>query len=147
LTHYIPKAEHCFDLVVACDPPQMLGTRNGARMMMIPITGGTISGPRLHGEVMPGGADWAEAKDDGTAEVNARYSIRATDGTVIQVFNGGPVRHTPAADGSRPAILTTPRFIAPDGPHGWLNEGAYVGTIDADPANMGVVKIGIFKLA
>jgi hypothetical protein len=142
---YVPVAELAFSLEVTCDPPVMLGTRNGARMLMIPITGGTISGPRLTGEVMPGGADWAEIGADGMAHVNARYAIKASDGTIIQVFNEGRVKHDSAAP--QPAIaLTTPRFVAPEGPHDWLNHGAFVGTLLADPADMSGVKVSIFKL-
>lgn len=145
MSDHVPQAELVFKIEVLCDPPQMLGTRDGGRMLMIPITGGTVSGPKLNGEIIPGGADWAVVYPS-HAQVEARYAIRAEDGTVIQVFNAGAV---PIGEqGERPALpLTTPRFIAPNGPHGWLNHGVFVGTLDANPANMGVVRIGVFKLA
>lgn len=146
MTRKAPTAEAVFELEVRCDPPVAVGARQGARMLMIPITGGTITGKRLTGEVMPGGADWAEVEADGTARVNACYAIKASDGTIIQVFNSGTVKPDRMAMTPQP-VLTSPRFIAPDGPHAWLNQGVFVGTLLADPANMGVVKIGIFMMA
>jgi Protein of unknown function (DUF3237) len=145
---YAPLAELAFELEVTCAPPTMIGEREGGRMMMIPITGGTINGPRLTGEVMQGGADWAEVFAD-KAVVNARYAIKASDGTIIQVFNSGTIKRDPGADPKAPPpiALTTPRFIAPEGQHDWLNDGVFVGTLLADPANMGTVKIGIYKMA
>jgi Protein of unknown function (DUF3237) len=144
MSEHIPQAELVFSIEAHCSTPEPLGARGGARMMMIPITGGTVSGPKLNGEIIPGGADWAVVYPS-HAQVEARYAIRAEDGTVIQVFNAGAV---PIGEqGERPALpLTTPRFIAPEGPHGWLNLGVFVATLDANPANMGVVRIGVFKL-
>ena len=61
---------------------------------MIPIVGGRVSGSRLTGEIMPGGGDWQTVRADGTTDVEARYLIRATDGTILSVVNSG-YRHGP----------------------------------------------------
>jgi hypothetical protein len=141
---HTPQAELAFRIEANCDPTQPLGERDGGRMLMIPITGGTVRGPLLTGEVLPGGADWAVIHAS-HAQVEARYAIRADDGTVIQVFNSGAVPF--AADGAPPAAaLTTPRFIAPEGPHQWLNHAVFVGTLIADPADMSMVRIGIYRI-
>lgn len=145
MTGHIPQAQPVFAIEALCEPPQMLGESGGGRMLMIPIIGGTVSGSALNGTVLSGGADWATVYPD-RAVVDARYAIRADDGTVIQVFNGGTVLI--GAGGERPGVaFTTPRFVAPDGPHGWLNHGVFVGTLIADPANMGAVHINIFKMS
>jgi Protein of unknown function (DUF3237) len=144
MSQHFPQAELVFSIEALCDPPQVLGTRGGGRMLMIPITGGTVSGPGLNGTVLPGGADWAEVYPT-HAQVEARYAIRADDGTVVQVFNRGAV--TFGEVGARPDVaLTTPSFVAPDGPHDWLNHGVFVGTLLANPADMSVVRIGVFKM-
>jgi hypothetical protein len=144
VSNHIPQAEEVFRIEARCDPPQPLGERGGGRMLMIPITGGTVRGARLNGEIIPGGADWAVVHPT-HAQVEARYAIRADDGTVIQVFNSGAV--PTAGGGEAPgAALTTPRFIAPEGPHHWLNHGVFVGTLLANPADMSVVRIGVFKM-
>ena len=114
--------------------------------MMIPIIGGTVSGA-LSGEVMLGGADWAIRGDDGVWIVDARYAIQASDGTIIQVFNSGAVRVDRSNVDVMPTILTTPRFVAPEGIHGWLNHTVFVGTLGAEKSgDIGIVLVSIFKL-
>jgi hypothetical protein len=140
-----PYAEHLFDIVAICTDPVPLGTIDGGTALMIPITGGTVSGERLSGEVMPG-ADWAIYRAAGLATVEARYAIKARDGTIIQIFNGA----TAPVDRSRTdgvMMITAPRFIAPEGPHDWLNHGVYVATLSPDPEHgISAVRIGVFKV-
>ena len=49
--------EHLFDMHVNLQPAQPIATPVGARMTFI-TTGGIIDGPKLHGELLPGGGDW-----------------------------------------------------------------------------------------
>ena len=148
MSDYIPRAQAVFELHVSCDQPTPIGSINGGTGLMVPITGGTVSGERLSGEVMAGGADWAVMHDDGLFVVNARYSIRASDGTIIQVFNEGRNRIDRDRTGMRPVMLTTPRFVAPEGPHAWLNESVFVGTLLPEVSvQSSAVDIVVFKLA
>jgi hypothetical protein len=143
VSDHVPSAELVFRIEARCEPPQVLGERDGGRMLMIPITGGAVEGPKLTGEVLPG-ADWATVFTD-RAQVEARYAIRAANGTVIQVFNRGTVAI--GADGTQPALpLTVLTFVAPAGEHGWLNNGPFIGTLDANPASMGLVKVGVYRM-
>ena len=53
-----------------------------------------MHGPRLTGEILPGGTDWQIVRPDGTIEVVARYTIRADmgrsdNGALIYVQNDG----------------------------------------------------------
>ena len=106
------------------------------RHRMIPILGGTVEGPALSGNVLPGGADWQRIRSDGTGEIEARYLIQAHDGAVISVENEG-FRHGPAdvmerlaagesVDPATYYFRTSPRFHAPDGPYGWMNRTIFV---------------------
>ncbi len=93
---------------------------------IIPILGGTVNGPILHGEIIPGGADWNTWNDQKRSGIlAAHYAIRLDDGTVIGVTNTG--RHTIPAEGA--PILTHPVLEAPAGAHGWLNHIALLGTL------------------
>ncbi|MDQ8205027.1 DUF3237 family protein [Pelagicoccus sp. SDUM812003] len=89
----------------------------------IPITGGRFEGPRLKGTVLPGGADWQTERTDGGIELDALYSMRCDDGTVIIVRNQGII----SPGGSY--LKTTPTFTVPDGPHDWLDDFLYFGTV------------------
>jgi len=104
--------------------PTPFGERN-----IVPITGGTFTGPRLHGKILPGGWDWQLSAKSGCFFLQANYMIQTDDGAVINVDNRG--RSCPKDPAHRGPIYTTPVFEAPLGPYQWLNGGAYVGTIDA----------------
>ena len=75
-------------------PPQEFGETAAGRRRVVPILGGTVSGERFSGEILPGGADWQVLRGDLTTELVARYTIRATDGTLVSVVNRG-LRHGP----------------------------------------------------
>jgi hypothetical protein len=132
------ELRHLCDLEVTLAPPLELGHAARGRRRVIPITGGRVSGPRLQGEVLPGGADWQTIFPDGTAELEARYTLRLADGALIDVINQG-FRHGPPAvldalargeqvDPQRYYMRTTPRFETGDPRHAWLNRTILVGT-------------------
>ncbi len=142
-----PIAELVFTIEAQCEPPVSLGKQDGGESRMIPIVGGNVCGPKLTGDVLPG-ADWSIMRESGVATVEARYAIKADDGTIIQVFNGVTERIDPAtmANGSH-AMVTSPCFIAPDGPHDWLNRGVYVGTLTPDMSGGDfAVRIDVYKM-
>ncbi len=111
--------------------------RDGHRRI-IPITGGTVSGPGLAGRVLPGGADYERVRADGSSIVEAHYAIEADDGTPIYVVNKGLFRAPTGVirrlDADEPVdpndyyFRTVPVFDAPAGPHGWLSDHIFVAT-------------------
>ena len=115
-----------------------LGVAAGVYRRVVPILGGTVTGPRLTAEILPGGADWQVVRPNGTLEVVARYTLRASDGTLISVVNKGLRRGPPevlarlAAGEAVPAseyyFRASPVFEVADGPHGWLAENVFVAT-------------------
>jgi hypothetical protein len=137
-----PTTELALELYVTIAPAVAVGASGHGTRQFIPITGGRFSGANgLKGEVMAGGADWQLRRPDGVTEVKAIYSIKADDGTVIEVDNQGII--APSADGAY--VRTTPRFHAPQGPHEWLNKTTFVGTITPSPQG-GAVIIRVFKV-
>jgi hypothetical protein len=94
---------------------------------IVPITGGTFSGPNIRGKVLSGGWDWQLATKSGCHSIQADYMIQADDGAIINVINKGT---TCASPGANTRLITIPTFEAPLGPHAWLNGGAYVGTLE-----------------
>lgn len=134
-----PPLSLAMRLRVLIGAPQELGMVDGVRKRVIPITGGSVDGPRLTGKVLPGGADWQSIRADGTADILARYSLQADDGAIISVVNPG-YRHGPApvlariaagevVDPSLYYFRTTPRFeVAGDGPHAWLGRTIFLCT-------------------
>jgi hypothetical protein len=48
-----------------------------------------VSGAKLNGRVLPGGADWQIVAADGSLDIHARYSIESDAGALIQVDSRG----------------------------------------------------------
>jgi hypothetical protein len=129
---------HLCDLHVELAAPLEMGKAPRGRRRIIPITGGSVSGERLRGRILSGGADWQTIYANGTAELDARYSIETHDGAIIDVRNFG-YRHGPAeviaalargedVDPSLYYMRTQPRFETGDARYLWLNHTIAVGS-------------------
>ncbi len=139
--HEIPTAELALEINALLGPVMQLGPTSNGQRRIIPITGGWFKGPRIEGEVLTG-ADWQTTRADGCTILEAIYAIKARDGTVIPVRNLGLA--APRADG-KTYIRTTPSFDAPRGPHDWLNQSVFVGTLEVpDPGK--AVRIRAFRI-
>ena len=123
-------------------PPLAIGEVAAGLREVIPITGGTVSGPLLKGRIIPGGADWCLTRRDGVSEIRARYTIALDDGALVSVLNTGLVRQQ--ADGSFSG-RTTPSFEVAAGPHSWLSEHMFVGTLLAQ-ADGSSVSLAFYKV-
>ena len=106
------------------------GTPYGERRV-IGIRGGTVSGTRLNGRVLPGGADWQIIRTDGAADIQARYTVESDDGGRVLVDSVG-LRHGPpeviarlargeAVDPKLYYFRTAMRFETGDKALDWMN--------------------------
>src|SRR6266513_5284056 len=76
--------------------PLDLGTVAQGHRRIVPQTGGTFTGPELHGKLLPGAsADWQIVLPDGTALGDIRYTLQTDTGELLYVQSRG-VRHGPA---------------------------------------------------
>ena len=89
-----PRLEFIFAADVTVDLPLDVGNVGKGTRRFVPIAGGEVSGPKLRGEVLRGGGDWQVIRDDGVAELEARYTLRTDNGALIFVRNYG-LRHGP----------------------------------------------------
>ena len=140
----VPALEHVFSVQMEFDEgprlrfePALTPFRRG----FVAVKGGTVSGPRLAGRVLPrSGGDWPKLWASGLVEFEAHYLLEADDGTPIYVHNRGLAWSSPEAMARLEAgqrlsadetyCRITPRFEAPDGPHGWLNRTVFVGVAE-----------------
>ncbi len=83
-----PVLQFAFEARVDIDPAVHVGRGPDEVLMFTPITGGEVEGPRLNGVVLPGGGDWSTSRGQ-TTQLDARYLIRADDGSTIDVVNRG----------------------------------------------------------
>ena len=128
---------------ISLAPAQELGEAPFGRRRIVPISGGSFSGAKLRGRVLPGGADWQLVRADGVADLDARYTLETDDGALIYVRNRG-YRHGPAdvmrrlaageaVDPSLYYMRTTPRFETGDTRYAWLNRMVCVATASRLP--------------
>jgi len=149
-----PALEFEFRMRVQIGAPLDQGAWDGQRRRILPITGGTFEGPRFSGIIVPGGADWQSVRvADGVARIDARYTLRHEDGTLVSMLDRGVRRGPPevmarlaAGEVVDPALYyfrTTPSFEVQDGPHRWLTDHVFVGRGSRRPD---AVELDVFRL-
>lgn len=124
-------------------------SKRGTRRV-IPITGGTFSGPKINGEVLPGGEDWQLVRPDGDTELYARYLMKTDDGTVFQVLNKA-LMHAPAQGEEGGFYVKSVIDIeAPvESSYDYLNHAIFLGTLEMPqlkPNEEPYVIIGVYKV-
>jgi hypothetical protein len=108
-----------------------LGRTPYGERRVIGILGGSVSGPKLKGRILPGGADWQIIRNDGAADIKARYTIQTDAGALIMVTSEG-LRHGPPevmerltrgdnVDSAQYYFRTVMRFETSDPSVDWLN--------------------------
>jgi hypothetical protein len=71
-----------------------LGPAPFGHRRVVNLLGGTVSGARLNGRILPGGADWQVMARDGALDIQAHYTIASDAGALIEVDSRG-LRHGP----------------------------------------------------
>jgi len=138
-----PGLRFAFAIKAKVGPIQDLGTTARGHRRIIDILGGEVLGPRLEGEILPGGADWQIVRADGTIEVVARYTLRSKAGATIYVQNEGLRVASPEvlARMSKGELVrhdsyhfrTAPRFETSEASLKWLERATFVGVAARTP--------------
>ena len=88
------------ELSVTVGEPIDVGPTPEGHRRVIPITGGTVTGPVLNGRIIPGGADYQLLRTATLTELDARYVLETLDGHRIYVHNSA-LRHGKVQDIAR----------------------------------------------
>jgi len=146
----VPVMKFVYDCDATLLPAIPFGDTLEGTRRIIPITGGTVKGPRIRGEVINIGADWNLSRKDGASSVEAAYYLRTDDGVIIRVVNKGvgAMSAPPGkADDAEPFFMfTTPVFEAPAGKYDWLNHSIFVATLGARRKAQNAVLIRVFQV-
>jgi muconolactone delta-isomerase len=133
----VPRLTPVYRLDATVGQPLDLGDTGHGHRRIVPLTGGTFTGPEIGGTLVPGAsADWQTVLADGTALGDIRYTLQTGGGAVLFVRSRG-VRH------GRPEVLarlgrgedvdpseytfrtaTQIETAAPE--FDWLNKGVFV---------------------
>lgn len=131
---------HLFDIAVDLSPTLNFGDGPLGRRVLFGAAGGSFRGPKLKGEVLPGGGDWAVFRADGTMTLDVRLTLRTSDDALVQMTYSGrwvtppelraeltdPIART-GVDPNRYYFRTNPLFETGAEQYAWLNDVVGIG--------------------
>ena len=121
-----------------------VGDSAGGHRRIVPLTGGTFTGPEISGTLVAGvSADWQTILPDGTALGDLRYTLRTDTGDLVDVRSRG-VRHGRAevlarlargedVDAAEYVFRTSTRIETAARALDWLNQGVSSASAAARP--------------
>ncbi|KAK3346036.1 hypothetical protein B0T25DRAFT_506159 [Lasiosphaeria hispida] len=131
-----PSLTHLYSLNCTLGAPLPVGAGPHGTRIVLPITGGTFTGPRLSGTVLNLGADWGLIDSNGTFSADTRYALQTTDGAHIFIRTSGPGQ----PDGRLHLRLV---FETGSARYWWLNNIVAVGVLTS---GAGFVSIDAWQL-
>jgi muconolactone delta-isomerase len=132
-----PRLTQVYRLEATVGKPVDLGDAVQGHRRIVPLTGGTFTGARISGTLVPdASADRQTLLSDGTALGDIRYTLRTDDGDLLDVQSRG-VRHGPAevlarlgrgedVDPSEYTFRTTTRIDTAAPELDWMNKGVFI---------------------
>jgi len=117
------QSEFLFDLVLERGPANNVGSP-GVTRVIVPVAGGTFSGPKLKGTIIAPSGDWIVARPDGSSVLDLRLVLQTDDGQKIYMASRG-IAYTPAGGALFARTLPAFETSAPD--YAWLNNVVAVG--------------------
>jgi len=122
-------------------------SKRGIRRI-IPIIGGSFCGPKIEGEVLPGGEDWQLVRPDGDTELHARYLLKTNDGYIFQVINQALI-HIDNTVKSFYCKSVLDIEAPSNSPYNYLNHAIFLGTLTMPDIKQGdepYVIINMYKV-
>ena len=139
-----PRLTLVYRLEATLGEPLDLGDTTQGHRRIVPLTGGTFTGPDLNGRLLPGSsADWQLVLPDGTALGDIRYTLQTNDGDLLYVQSSG-VRHgSPEVlarlargedvDATEYTFRTSTRIETAAPALDWLNKGVFISVGGRQP--------------
>ncbi len=90
------RTAHLMTMTLTVGGMQAIGATPAGNRRIGLVSGGTFKGERLHGTVLPGGADWLMDRPDGATTLDVRLALETSDKALIGMTYRG-MRHGPAA--------------------------------------------------
>ena len=132
------RSRPLFDLTLDLHPIQTLGKTPFGERRIVPVSGGSFTGERLRGEVLPhAGSDLLLTRADGSYQQDVRLALRTADDALILMTYRG-VRHSSPEVAARLAkgetvplseyyLRIAPFFETAAPQHAWLNTIVAIG--------------------
>jgi hypothetical protein len=140
------RSEYLMQLRGNLDKALALGEVPQGVRRILHFTGGSFTGERLAGEIVPGGGDWVLTRRDGASELDIRMTLRTGDGALIYLQANGLFEISPenrarieAGEDVDPAsyyFRTSQRYETSAEKYSWLNRRITVGVGRRTPSGM-----------
>jgi hypothetical protein len=142
-----PSLTRVYRLEATLGEPLDLGDLAQGRRRIVPLTGGTFTGPELNGTLLAGvSADWQIVRPDGTALGDIRYTLQTNSNDLLYVRSRG-VRHGSAdvlarlargedVDASEYTFRTSTQIETAAPRLDWLNKGVFIGVGGRQPGGV-----------
>ena len=139
-----PRLTPVYRLEATLGQPLDLGAVAQGDRRIVPLTGGTFTGPQLNGTLVPGAsADWQIVLRDGTALGDVRYMLQTDGGDLLYVQSRG-VRHGSQevlgrlgrgedVDASEYTFRTSTQIETAAPTLDWLNKGIFISVAGRQP--------------
>ena len=132
-----PRLTRVYRLEATLGQPLALGERPQGQRRIVPLTGGTFTGPELRGKLLPGAsADWQTVLPDGTALGDIRYTLQTDAGELLYVQSRGARHGSPEVlarlgrgedvNASEYTFRTSTQIEAAAPQLDWLNKGVFI---------------------
>ena len=142
-----PRLTRVYRLEATLGVPLDLGATARGHRRIVPLTGGTFTGPELNGTLLPGAsADWQTVLPDGTALGDIRYTLQTDGGDLLYVKSSG-LRHGSAdvlarlgrgeeVEAGEYTFRTSTEIETAAPQLDWLNKGIFIGVAGRRPAGV-----------
>ena len=133
-----PQLSQVYHLEATLGDPYDIGDVSGqGHRRIVPLTGGTFTGPELNGNVLAGvSADWQVVLPDGTIVGDIRYTLQTDDGALLYVQSQGVrdgssevlarLARADVVDASEDTFRTSTHIETASRELDWLNKGVFV---------------------
>jgi muconolactone delta-isomerase len=142
-----PRTTPVYRLEATLGEPVDLGDTDRGHRRIVPLTGGTFTGPTINGTLVPGACgDWQTVLRDGTAIGDIRYTLRTDGGDVLYVQSRS-IRHGSAdvlarlaagedVDPSEYTFRAATEIATAAAELDWLNKGVFVSVGGRRPSGV-----------
>jgi muconolactone delta-isomerase len=142
-----PRLTKIYRLEATLGEPLDLGNVAAGRRRIVPLTGGTFTGPEFGGTLISGmSADWQIIMADGTALGDIRYTLQTDSGELLYVRSRS-VRHgSPEVlarlgrgehvDANEYTFRTSTQIETAASGLDWLNKGVFIGVAGRQSAGV-----------
>jgi Protein of unknown function (DUF3237) len=142
-----PSLALVYRLEATLGTPLDLGDTDRGHRRIVPLTGGTFTGPTINGTLVPGAsADWQTVLRDGTAIGDIRYTLRTDGGDVLYVQSRS-TRHGSAdvlarlaagedVDPGEYTFRAATQIETASAELNWLNQGVFVSAGGRRPSGV-----------